>query len=597
MKIPRAPVQLVRFALAVGCLLACSAGAGAGLAGAEAQASAPPAAAHDPGGARAKPAAAAVAAVAAAGAGVPAGDLHGYALYPGDLIAIDVFDQPDLAVVVRIPPSGGIRFPLLGEIAPVVARDVNDLGDDIKRRLEADYLQQATLTITVREFAKRHAYVMGAIARPETLDLDPSLPTSPRWGRSARRAASSMRPTATRSWSCAMRPLRPDQLPGLRRHAASGMRPGDVELQPNDVVVVPHLDHIYVMGLVAHPGAVNLHLAHNTVLRAIGDAGGFLDEANRDAVVVVREGAAGAAGATIPLGTVGGGLKEIDLQSNDTIIVPRLDRAYIIGQVNHPGAVTLPSQDPLTVSKAISLAGGFDRYAREGNVQLLRSGVPVQTIDVAAILTGDTSKDDPPPGARRYGLRPLNDGTEVVRGLLHPGAAPGASERGAAAGQPAAATPPTRPENARYFRHALFIRCLAMGLAAILQLLVTRVILHMLGTTQLALWTLIYQIVIFLSMLDIGLGQGISRLIAEYEADSPARLERFWGTIKGISWMIGLIYAATLVACALVAPHLLTMSPAQALPSSPPRCSSTPAGGSSASAWPCRAGACMRPPT
>jgi len=28
-------------------------------------------------------------------------------------------------------------------------------------------------------------------------------------------------------------------------------------------------------------------------------------------------------------------------------------------------------------------------------VQLLRSGVAAQTIDVAAILTGDTSKEDP----------------------------------------------------------------------------------------------------------------------------------------------------------------------------------------------------------
>jgi O-antigen/teichoic acid export membrane protein len=127
-------------------------------------------------------------------------------------------------------------------------------------------------------------------------------------------------------------------------------------------------------------------------------------------------------------------------------------------------------------------------------------------------------------------------------------------------------TPPSRPHSARYFRHALIIRCLAMGLAAILQLLVTRVILHQLGTTPLALWTLIYQIVIFLSMLDIGVGQGISRLIAEYEVGSPARLGAFWGTIKSISWLIGLLYAAILVAGALVAPHFLAMSQQEALP-------------------------------
>jgi protein involved in polysaccharide export with SLBB domain len=95
------------------------------------------------------------------------------------------------------------------------------------------------------------------------------------------------------------------------------------------------------------------------------------------------------------MGSIGRGLTDVVLQPNDTVIVPRLDRVYIIGQVNHPGAVSLPSQDKLTVSKAVSLAGGFDHYAREGSVQLLRTGVPVQTIDVAAILNGDNSKEDP----------------------------------------------------------------------------------------------------------------------------------------------------------------------------------------------------------
>jgi polysaccharide export outer membrane protein len=323
---------------------------------------------------------------------VPAADLHGYALYPGDLIAIDVFDQPDLSVAVRIPPSGSIRFPLLGEITPVVGREVNDLGDDLRRRLEADYLQQATVTITVREFAKRHAYVMGSIARPDALALDPFVHIT---ALGAIGAAGGFLDEANRDAVLVMRDGPVGRISFLVSVGSPGHAPRDVELLPNDIVVVPHLDQVYVMGQVAHPGAISLRNAHNTVLRAIGDAGGFLDEANRDAVVVVRENAAGAASSTIPLGSVGSGLKEIVLQANDTVLVPRLDRVYVIGQVNHPGAVALPSQEPLTVSKAISLAGGFDRYAREGNVQLLRAGVPVQTIDVAAILTGDKSKDDP----------------------------------------------------------------------------------------------------------------------------------------------------------------------------------------------------------
>ncbi len=329
---------------------------------------------------------------AEAGAGVPAAELRGYALYPGDLIAIDVFDQPDLSVVVRIPPSGGIRLPLLGEITPVVGREVNNLGDDLRRRLEADYLQQATLTITVREFAKRRAYVMGSVAHPDALDLNPFSHIT---ALGAIGEAGGFLDEANRDAVMVMRDGPTGRISFVVSAGSTGHAPRDIELLPNDIVVIPHLDHIFVMGQVAHPGTVNLHNGHNTVQRAISDAGGFLEEANRDAVAVVRENPTDGTSSTIPLVAAGVGLKEIVLQPDDTVIVPRLDRVYIIGQVNHPGAVILPSQDPVTVSKAVSLAGGFDHFARESNVQLLRVGVPVRTIDVAAILTGDASKDDP----------------------------------------------------------------------------------------------------------------------------------------------------------------------------------------------------------
>ena len=380
MILPRVSHAFIPFTLVVGCCLA----VGADLAGADARTSAPANAVSEPVVTKAKVAAAAIA--------VPAADIHGYALYPGDLIAIDVFDQPDLSVVVRIPPSGSIRFPLLGEIAMVVGREVNDLGDEIKRRLEAGYLQQAALTITVREFAKRRAYVMGSIAHPEALDLDPFSHTT---ALGAIVQAGGFLEEANRDSVMVMRDGPTGRISYIVSAGSLGHAPRDIVLQPNDIVVVPHLERIYVMGLVTHPGAVNLPFAHNTALRAIGDAGGFLEEANRDAVVVVRDSATGGASVTIPMGSIGRGLTDVVLQPNDTVIVPRLDRVYIIGQVNHPGAVSLPSQDKLTVSKAVSLAGGFDHYAREGSVQLLRTGVPVQTIDVAAILNGDNSKEDP----------------------------------------------------------------------------------------------------------------------------------------------------------------------------------------------------------
>lgn len=157
---------------------------------------------------------------------------------------------------------------------------------------------------------------------------------------------------------------------------------------------------IYVMGNVAKPSNIPLSpFATLTAMQAIGQAGGFLEDANRAGAQVIRDDPAnpgGKIGLAVPGSDKADSLVgDIELKANDIIIVPRLDRVYIIGQVGKPGAVNLPSQEVLTVSKAVSLAGGFATYAKQSEVQVMRAGKRVQVVDVRAILTGDTKVDDP----------------------------------------------------------------------------------------------------------------------------------------------------------------------------------------------------------
>lgn len=154
----------------------------------------------------------------------------------------------------------------------------------------------------------------------------------------------------------------------------------------------------YVMGSVQRPTAIELNpYAPISALQAIGQAGGFLEDANRNAALVIRDDPAHP-GRKIALALPAEDRPEaitadVQLQPFDLVIVPRLDRVYIIGQVRRPGALNLPGQEALTVSKAISLAGGFDRFARQTDVQLIRSGEPVQTVDTRALLRGDGGSD------------------------------------------------------------------------------------------------------------------------------------------------------------------------------------------------------------
>jgi polysaccharide export outer membrane protein len=46
--------------------------------------------------------------------------------------------------------------------------------------------------------------------------------------------------------------------------------------------------------------------------------------------------------------------------------------AYVMGEVNHPGAITL--QTPVTVIQALALAGGLKDFADSKNIRILRKG-------------------------------------------------------------------------------------------------------------------------------------------------------------------------------------------------------------------------------
>ena len=144
----------------------------------------------------------------------------------------------------------------------------------------------------------------------------------------------------------------------------------------------------YVMGGVLRPGAFPLSPAMSaTAMRAISEAGGLLDDADRRNIVVLRDDGRGASIA-LQVRVDGVPPDDVALMPNDLIVVSRLERIYITGQVKIPGSI--PSNlANLTVARALSAAGGFAAYARMSQVQLLRSGQPVRTVDVVAIMAGD----------------------------------------------------------------------------------------------------------------------------------------------------------------------------------------------------------------
>lgn len=160
---------------------------------------------------------------------------------------------------------------------------------------------------------------------------------------------------------------------------------------------------VNVAGAVQYQGAYPIPADQIfTVSAAILRAGGLLPGADATKVVLIRrsgEGDGQEVRLTIDVAKIfasGDFENDLPVQAEDLVVVPRNEQTggqvYILGAVNNPGLFNVPGGGSLTVSKAILLAGGLNRFARSREVKLIRPD-PAQpehtitrTIDVAEIL-------------------------------------------------------------------------------------------------------------------------------------------------------------------------------------------------------------------
>jgi polysaccharide biosynthesis/export protein len=232
-----------------------------------------------------------------------------YRISSGDLVRVVVFDNPELTTQFRVPASGNVSFPLIGEVKGVVRMPAADLATKVQGLLADGFLRHPQVTVEVLEYANSGVYVVGAV-----------------------------------------------------------LNSGSVRLVPGQEL---------------------------SVLQAIGEAGGWAPEANQAAAQVISESEGGIGAQQVGLDPNAADFSNPMLKPGDVVIVPRADRIYVLGRVKEPGAMVLPARGQVTVSKAITMAGGLDRFARDSEVQLLRAGKSAMSVNVTAILEGKTGVDDP----------------------------------------------------------------------------------------------------------------------------------------------------------------------------------------------------------
>jgi polysaccharide export outer membrane protein len=88
----------------------------------------------------------------------------GYRIGPGDVLNIEVWKDPILTRLVTVLPDGKIAFPLIGEIV-AEGKTVSQLKKEIEGRL-ARYVQDAVITVEVRQMSSLQIYVLGRVNAP-----------------------------------------------------------------------------------------------------------------------------------------------------------------------------------------------------------------------------------------------------------------------------------------------------------------------------------------------------------------------------------------------------------------------------------------------
>jgi polysaccharide export outer membrane protein len=252
-----------------------------------------------------------------------------YTIYPGDQLRVTVLNHQDLSFSFRVPTEGFITFPLIGRLH-LTGRSLGDVEREIRERLEKDFLVNPQVSLLIESYSKKYTYVFGAVKEPKAYELPEG------------------------------QPLTLTQVIAM----SGGFSP---DAAKDRVRVIRHS-----RGAQAAPATGE----------AATDAGPLVAEVD---VTKITEG--------------GNVMLDLQVRPGDVVAVPSLQKIYVLGQVKSPGGFPVASDQRVTVTQAISLAGGFTTVASERRVRVIRRPLGAGTqqvivVDVWAVIQhGELDKD------------------------------------------------------------------------------------------------------------------------------------------------------------------------------------------------------------
>jgi polysaccharide export outer membrane protein len=228
----------------------------------------------------------------AGGANLPAQKIG-----PNDLIAVTVYDAPELTRTVRVGADGLIRLPMLKRQIKADGLMPGELESAIANALRVEQLIiDPFVTVTVAEYNSRPISVAGAVKQPLTFQASNPvtlLEAITRAGGLSPEAGSEILVSRPKTASDSPASALVQRIPvkGLIDAADPAL---NIRLTGGEEVRVPDVGKFFVLGNVKKPGVFPMQgNTEISVLKALASAEGLMPLASKEAYVYRREGASG----------------------------------------------------------------------------------------------------------------------------------------------------------------------------------------------------------------------------------------------------------------------------------------------------------------
>ncbi len=254
-----------------------------------------------------------------------------YRVGPGDVLEVDVYDDPDLSGLAIVQHGGEISFPLLGDV-DVNGLTAKEVRDTLTRLLAKDYLVDPQVAVRVKEHRSQWITLVGEVVRPGKYFLQGSktlLELLTEAGGFTPHASGEVVVSRADPRDAeaplgedngGSQPVRiflsPDQPPAQQKAALS------LQLGNGDIVTATSTQFFYVSGEVKNPGSYPI-TPGLTVLKAVSVAGGLTKFGSKGKVEILRKvGGSETERIKVDLGDIEGGKRpDMPLEPEDIIKV------------------------------------------------------------------------------------------------------------------------------------------------------------------------------------------------------------------------------------------------------------------------------------